>query len=282
MTTTMLQNRCEACGAERESITVPLPESMGGPRTLWNCPACAKSRSTESARANPIALRSIVNELSRVPEEFAAVRVKDHPDAGARQIGFDYVTAVPKPLESLLGRREWRGGGTPEQRLELLAEARHTVKGVPGLAIVGKIGRGKTGLAAAILNALRGFGIPGVLVNVEELMRAVQGTYGRGGARLESILDPLVRAPLLVLDDLDKIHGSKDQLLKLYGIVNARKEARLPIIVTSKMTANELAGGPFAAFGSVGEDIIDRLVQIAPSWKILESDHSYRMESLGL
>lgn len=259
-----------------QSLALELPANLGGFRRIWNCGTCGDAEVARLRSENPAALKRVVDELSIVPEEFVTARVNDHPNPAAKRVGRDYVIAMPKPQDELLALRDWRNV-IPEHRGELLSVARVAVKGAPGLGLVGMIGRGKTGLACAILNALRDWGIPGIVVNVESLMRNIQGTYTRGAAPLSSILDPLFRIPLLVLDDMDKVTGSRDQLLKLYGLINTRKESRLPLIFTSKLSPNEMIRGPLANVGSVGEDIIDRLVQMAPDWKQLENPSSYRL-----
>jgi len=104
----------------------------------------------------------------------------------------------------------------------------------PGLVLSGEPGRGKTHLLAAIVRELVfRHGVAVQFVEFSHLVASIREGYDRkeGEARL---LLPLVRAPVLAIDELGKGRGSEFETTVLDEIVSRRYNAQAgPLLATT-------------------------------------------------
>lgn len=114
------------------------------------------------------------------------------------------------------------------------------------LILTGKYGLGKTHLSIA---ALRKFEA-GWLVKQGTLLRLLRATYGDD--RADDPIERAKRASLLVLDDAGQSAGGKDELPMLHEILDHRHGQRLPTIITSNLSFDDLCN-------VLGERMADRL-----------------------
>jgi DNA replication protein DnaC len=108
------------------------------------------------------------------------------------------------------------------------------------LALYGSYGTGKTHLLAAIANAVAARGQVCRFASTTLLFGAIQERIGQG----EDYLDLFRRAtaaPLLLLDDLDKLKPSEFREETLYTILNGRSVSGLPLAITSNNPPDKLA-----------------------------------------
>lgn len=103
------------------------------------------------------------------------------------------------------------------------------------LLLMGSYGTGKTHLAAAILNVLREQHIACLFCTVQNLFNAL---YAADFDDKMEMLGQVSSTPLLVLDELDKLHMRKDtdgafQKQTLFDILNKRYKRQLPTIITT-------------------------------------------------
>lgn len=109
------------------------------------------------------------------------------------------------------------------------------------LVLAGASGRGKTRLAAAIGNYCRQAGTNVVMVVVSDLLDRLRASYGpdaRGS--FDDIFDQVKNIPLLILDDLGSQSGTPWADEKLFQLVNYRYNARLPTVITTSLTAEQI------------------------------------------
>lgn len=105
-----------------------------------------------------------------------------------------------------------------------------------GLLLFGSVGTGKTYHAACIANALIDTGVPCLVTNFARIANTVQGLFeGR-----QEYFDSLNRFPLLVLDDLAAERKTEWMQEIVFNIIDARYRAKLPLIVTTNLTREEL------------------------------------------
>lgn len=105
-----------------------------------------------------------------------------------------------------------------------------------GLLLFGEVGTGKTFAAACIANAVIDRGIPVYMTNFARIVNTVQGMFdGR-----QDYYDSLNRYPLLILDDLAAERKTEYMQEIVYNVIDARYRAKLPLIVTTNLTADEL------------------------------------------
>ena len=108
------------------------------------------------------------------------------------------------------------------------------------LALYGSYGTGKTHLLAAIANANASRGAACRFASTTLLFGAIQERIGQG----EDYLDLFRRAtsaPLLLLDDLDKLKPSEFREETLYTILNGRSVSGLPLALTCNHAPDKLA-----------------------------------------
>ncbi len=109
------------------------------------------------------------------------------------------------------------------------------------LVLLGGYGCGKTHLAAAIANQVVDRGQPVLFVVVPDLLDHLRATFGPNSpVSYDQRFDEVRNAPLLILDDLGTQSSTPWAQEKLFQILNYRYNARLPTVITSNHTLEEI------------------------------------------
>lgn len=110
----------------------------------------------------------------------------------------------------------------------------------------GDVGTGKTHLACAIANELLDSGYPVKVINITKLIATIKENFK---------IEPFLKVPILLIDDLGKEVGTQWVCETLYAIFNERYEAMKPTIITTENGLEQIKNNYIT---TVNGQIIDR------------------------
>lgn len=131
-----------------------------------------------------------------------------------------------------------------------------------GLLFTGKVGTGKTFLAAAVANALMEKELQVLFLVVPDLLDELRATYDKKAETTElDLLDTARGIPILILDDLGAHNYTEWTRNRLYSIVNYRLNQQLPTVITSNLNLQEMEE-------YLGERTTSRLLQMTRVFRL--------------
>ncbi len=169
---------------------------------------------------------------------------------------------------------DWRRVNlSPEQQENLAAAfklAFDFAKSPEGwLVFMGVTGCGKTHLAAAIVNYRHQAGQPARFVVVAEFLDHLRSAFNpESKVSFDQLFESVKKAPLLVLDDFGEQTTTPWVREKLYQVINYRYNARLPTVITTRLSLEEI-------FKQIEGSISSRLVdpKISTPFNIVVPDY---------
>lgn len=143
-----------------------------------------------------------------------------------------------------------------------------------GLLFMGPVGVGKTHLAAAIANELINSLYTVMFGNITDIITMIKSSYGSQSELDETqILKTITEdIDLLIIDDLGKEYATENTGVLLYQIINRVYENEKPIMVTTNLTSDALAG----KYGERGKAIVSRLTEMCQPVMMEDSDWRIR------
>jgi len=108
------------------------------------------------------------------------------------------------------------------------------------LLLQGAYGCGKTHLAAAIANFAVSMGVPTLFLTVPDLLDMLRFSYSAEDTTFENRFDEIRNANLLILDDFGTQNATNWAQEKLFQIINYRYINKLPLVVTTNLSLNEI------------------------------------------
>ena len=190
-----------------------------------------------------------------------ARRIGDLPEEMRRRMTFD-------SFDVKGGRYATRKDRESLQRVKQAAE---TFASEPGgwLLFTGEHGSGKTHLAVAIAGNNLGQDRPVLYFFVPSLLDHLRSTYSPDSpVGYDELFERLKTAPLLILDDLGAESSTPWAAEKLYQIIVHRHESRLPTVITSVFSIENLeAANPRIASRLLDTMVVDWEPITAPNYR---------------
>ncbi|MBI5788708.1 MAG: ATP-binding protein [Candidatus Schekmanbacteria bacterium] len=144
-----------------------------------------------------------------------------------------------------------------------------------GLLLMGTIGVGKTHLAVGIIAELTlNKGVPCLFYDFRDLLKTIQSSYDpRSQISETSVLEPVVNAEVLVLDELGARKVTDWMLDMLTHIINKRYNDKRITIITTNYVDNPLQKEEESLTDRVGYRIRSRLCEMCVELQIKGKDY---------
>lgn len=128
------------------------------------------------------------------------------------------------------------------------------VKKNQGLLLYGNVGTGKTFAAACIANYLLDRKVPTVMTSFIKILEA---TGPRSREETSQFISRLNHAKLLIIDDLGTERSTEYAMERVYDIIDSRYRARLPMILTTNLTVDEMVNCKDIRFSRIYDRIFE-------------------------
>jgi len=176
-----------------------------------------------------------------VPCRCAAEQSED--ERAQRLVRYSNIGALSRlTFDNLIDRGRSPDSRSQEAYQRCVADARAFAERPDGwLVLTGASGCGKTHMAAAVVNRILERGHAALFMVVPDLLDHLRAAYDPGAElSYDELFDRVRNAPVLVLDDLGAQSATPWAQEKLFQIINHRFNLRLPTIVTTNLTLDQL------------------------------------------
>jgi DNA replication protein DnaC len=128
------------------------------------------------------------------------------------------------------------------------------------LVFMGVTGSGKTHLASAIVNHRYEIGKPALFVVVPDFLDHLRSAFNPDSkVSYDQLFESVKTAPLLVLDDFGEQSTNPWVKEKLYQLINYRYNSRLPTVITTRLSLDEIMG---EVDSSISSRLVDRNISV--------------------
>lgn len=128
-----------------------------------------------------------------------------------------------------------------------------------GLLLWGDVGTGKSFFAGCIANALLEQGVPVLMTNFSRILNALSGLYSE---EKNQYIDSLNQYSLLIIDDLGIERSTEFALEQVFNVIDSRYRSKLPLIVTTNMTLEELKNPQDLTRSRIYDRVLERCVPL--------------------
>lgn len=146
---------------------------------------------------------------------------------------------------------------------------------------MGPCGVGKTHLAVSTLQEIIHTDKPGKVLfcNFQDLIQQIHASFSSDGAPSKSeLVEPLVDADLLVLDELGSQKPSSFVLEVLYSIINSRYNAERVTIFTTNFFDDRTAAGDETLEDRIGVGLRSRIYEMTEKVILTADDYRKRID----
>ena len=147
-----------------------------------------------------------------------------------------------------------------------------------GLLMWGNVGTGKSFAAAAIANYLLEHKVPVIMTSFTKIL----GLIDSDRSEESNTSEKLSRAKLVIFDDLGAERSTDYALEKVYNIVDERYRLKLPMILTTNLTLDEMKAETDIRYARIYDRIFETCYPMqftGPSWrKVAASKRFTEME----
>lgn len=149
-----------------------------------------------------------------------------------------------------------------------------------GLLFWGNVGTGKSFAAACIANYLLDRKVPVIMTSFVKMLEVIQS----GRDQESDILSRFNYAKLVIFDDLGAERGTDYALEKVYNIIDSRYRKKLPMILTTNLTIDEMKDEVDMRYSRIYDRIFETCYPMqfsGPSWRKREASRRFdEMEKL--
>jgi DNA replication protein DnaC len=152
------------------------------------------------------------------------------------------------------------------------------------LVFMGETGCGKTHLAASIVNYRYELGKPSLFVVVPDFLDHLRSAFNpESKVSYDELFESVKTAPLLVLDDFGEQSTNPWVKEKLYQLINYRYNSRLPTVITTRLSLDEIMA---EVDPSISSRLVDRKISVtfgilAPDFRNERKPSQKRMPPRG-
>jgi DNA replication protein DnaC len=215
-------------GAQPLATDRPGASSQGEPRMVWAVPCdCTTGDRTERAL-----------QRARVPERYRHCDFENYEtDNEIENVTREQLAAYNRSLNQA------------KMFVQRFAQEYSPVPGMQsehGILLMGPCGVGKTHLAVSALKTIVLRGHTGLFYDYRELLKAIQDSYNPENQATEmSVLEPVLKTEILVLDDVGSSKPSPWALETVGHVLNTRyNEKRVTLLTTNFLDTDAVSANP--------------------------------------
>jgi DNA replication protein DnaC len=191
-------------------------------------------------------------------------------------VGHSWGAEFELQKEMTFERFDWRRANLPPEQRQNLEKAFNLAVSFAEspegwLVFQGENGCGKTHLAAAIVNYRYQAGEPALFVVVPDFLDHLRSAFNpESKVSYDQLFEMVKTAPLLVLDDFGEQTTTPWAQEKLYQVMNYRYNAKLPTIITTRCSLDEIDS-------PIGSRLVDH--KISTPFNIIVPDYRSDLRS---
>jgi DNA replication protein DnaC len=215
-------------GAQPLATDRPGASSQGEPKMVWAVPCdCTTGDRTERAL-----------QRARVPERYRHCDFENYEtDNEIENVTREQLAAYNRSLNQA------------KMFVQRFAQEYSPVPGMQsehGILLMGPCGVGKTHLAVSALKTIVLRGHTGLFYDYRELLKAIQDSYNPENQATEmSVLEPVLKTEILVLDDVGSSKPSPWALETVGHVLNTRyNEKRVTLLTTNFLDTDAVSANP--------------------------------------